>query len=236
MKIALLGYGKMGKEIENVAAGRSHSIVLKANSKSNLNAEALSNSDVALDFSTPLSAPHNILQCFDVNVPVVVGTTGWLDQFEEIKQQCIDKNQALFYAPNFSIGVNIFFEINRKLARIMNKQDGYDVSIEETHHAEKLDAPSGTAIKLAEDIVDMNDKKAGWTNSETKNNSDLQITSNRENNITGSHIVKYHSDVDDIKIMHVAHQRKGFAAGAVLAAEWIMGKKGVFGMKDLLEF
>jgi len=226
----------MGKEIENVAVERSHSIVLKADSKSNLNAETLSNSDVALDFSTPSAAPHNILQCFDVNIPVVVGTTGWLDQFEDIKQQCIDKNQALFYAPNFSIGVNVFFEINRKLARIMNKQDGYDVSIEETHHTEKLDAPSGTAIKLAEDIVDVNDKKTGWVNSETKNNSDLQITSIRKNNITGSHVVKYHSDVDDIEIIHVAHQRKGFAVGAVMAAEWIMGKKGVFGMKDLLEF
>ena len=236
MKIALLGYGKMGKEVEQTALERSHEIILRIDSRAEIDTEDLSKSEVAIDFSTPSSASYNILKCFDVNVPIVVGTTGWSDKLEDIKQACLEKNQALFYAPNFSIGVNIFFELNRKLAQMMNEHTSYNVSIEETHHTQKLDAPSGTAITLANDITGTLDRKSKWVNNESTADTDIQITSIRKDDVTGAHIVKYFSDIDGLEIKHEANSRKGFAMGAVLAAEWIIGKRGVFTMRDMLKF
>ncbi len=235
MKIALLGYGKMGREVEQTALERSHEILLKIDSQAEIDAVDLSKAEVAIDFSMPSSASYNILKCFDVNVPIVVGTTGWSDKLEDIKQVCLEKSQALFYASNFSIGVNIFFELNRKLAQMMNEHTSYDVSIEETHHTEKLDAPSGTAITLANDITVSLDRKSKWVNKESTADTDIQITSIRKDDVTGTHIVKYFSDIDGIEIKHEANSRKGFAMGAVIAAEWIIGKQGVFTMQDFLK-
>ena len=236
MKIAILGYGKMGKEVERTALERNHEIILKIDSQKELDAQDLSKADAAIDFSTPSSAPYNILRCFEFNVPIVTGTTGWPDKMKEIKRRCMEENQALFYSPNFSIGVNIFFELNRRLAQIMNKHIFYDVSIEETHHTQKLDAPSGTAITLENDIINNIDRKTEWVNQESDDNAKLNINSIRKKNVTGTHIVKYLSDIDRLEIKHEANSRKGFAIGAVLAAEWIIGKRGVFTMQDMLKF
>ena len=236
MKIAILGYGKMGKEVERTALERNHEIILKIDSQKELDAQDLSKADAAIDFSTPSSAPYNILRCFEFNVPIVTGTTGWPDKMKEIKRRCMEENQALFYSPNFSIGVNIFFELNRRLAQLMNKHISYNVSIEETHHTQKLDAPSGTAITLANDIIDIIDRKTEWVNQESNDAAKLNITSIRKKNITGTHIVKYLSDIDRLEIKHEANSRKGFAIGALLAAEWMIGKHGVFTMQDMLKF
>ena len=235
MKIALLGYGKMGVEIEKAALERNHEILLRIDSQAEIDTEDLSKAEVAIDFSTPSSASYNIFKCFDVGVPIIVGTTGWSDKLEEIKQKCMEKSQALLYSSNFSIGVNIFFELNRKLAQMMDKHGSYDVSIEETHHTQKLDAPSGTAITLAKDIIDTLDRKKQWVNNESTAVADIQVTSIRKNSVTGTHIVKYLSDIDGLEIKHEANSRKGFAMGAVLAAEWIIGKRGVFTMQDMLK-
>jgi len=237
MKIALLGYGKMGVEVEKIALERNHEVLLMIDSQAEIDAEDLSKAEAAIDFSTPSSAPYNIFKCFDVGVPIIVGTTGWSDKLEEIKQKCAEEKQALFYSPNFSIGVNIFFELNRKLAQMMNNHISYDVSIEETHHTQKLDAPSGTAITLANGITGTRtlDRKSKWVNNESTADTDIQITSIRKDDVTGTHIVKYLSDIDGLEIKHEANNRKGFAMGAVLAAEWIIGKRGVFTMQDMLE-
>ncbi|MDF2436698.1 MAG: dapB [Bacteroidota bacterium] len=236
MKIALIGYGKMGKEIEQIAISRGHEISLKVDisNASTYTAEDLRSADVAIEFSTPESAINNIDKCFDANVPVVVGTTGWLEKLSEVKQRCSNKNQTLFYASNYSIGVNLFFALNEYLAKLMNKHSGYDVAMEEIHHVHKLDAPSGTAISLANQVIANLDKKVKWVNNETKNKEELSIISKRLDEVPGTHTVTYGSDVDEISITHIAHNRKGFALGAVIAAEWVKDKKGVYGMNDLM--
>lgn len=242
MKIALLGYGKMGREIELVALQRKHEIVFIADEhNSNYNPEDIKKADVAIEFTTPESAIENIMKCFEAGIPAIVGTTGWYERFEEIKKICIEGNQSLFCATNFSIGVNIFFEINKKLAQLMNSHNEYEVRLEEIHHTQKLDAPSGTAITLANDIISNSEKKKKWvsvleTEKKGSGNADeIEILSVRKNKIPGTHKIKYDSEIDCIEITHIAKNRKGFATGAVLAAEWIVGKKGIFGMKDLLK-
>ncbi|MGN6508562.1 MAG: 4-hydroxy-tetrahydrodipicolinate reductase [Chitinophaga sp.] len=236
MKIALIGYGKMGKAIEAIAQSRGHEVVLRIdiNSPELLEKDQLSKADVAIEFTTPETAFHNILKCFDANVPVVCGTTGWLEKLPEVKAQCLEKHQAFLYASNFSIGVNIFFELNRRLAELMAPQPQYNVHMEEIHHTQKKDAPSGTAITLAEQIVDALPGKKSWVNGHTDKADELYIESRRIDPAPGTHIVNYHSAIDDITIIHTAHSREGFAAGAVTAAEWLKGKKGVFTMKDVL--
>ena len=230
MKIALLGYGKMGKVIEKIALDRGHEIVLKKSSNSTY--DGLSNADVAIDFSVPESAVCNISECFDTNVPVVCGTTGWLDQYDKMVSLCKEKNGSFIYASNFSLGVNIFFELNEYLAKIMSKIDQYKVSIEEIHHTQKVDAPSGTAISLAKGIIE-NSKYKNWTlnNPEV---DEIKIDAIRIENVPGTHSIFYDSNVDQIEIKHTAHNREGFALGAVIASEWIQNKKGVFTMKDVL--
>jgi 4-hydroxy-tetrahydrodipicolinate reductase len=236
MNIALIGYGKMGKEIEQVAISRGHSIVLKVDitNAAAWSVEELKKADVAIEFSTPGSAIANIYKCFDANVPVVVGTTGWLEHLEEVRQECASKKQALFYASNYSIGVNLFFRLNEYLAKLMNGQPGYNVSMEEIHHVHKLDAPSGTAISLANQVIGNIEGKEKWVNNASADKSELGIISKRIDEVPGTHTVTYGSEVDEISITHIAHSRKGFALGAVIAAEWLKGKKGVFGMNDLM--
>ncbi|MEO8236155.1 MAG: 4-hydroxy-tetrahydrodipicolinate reductase [Flavobacterium sp.] len=230
MKIALLGYGKMGKVIERIALERGHEIVLKKSSTSNY--EGLENADVAIDFSIPDSAVCNIAQCFDTNVPVVCGTTGWLEHYNEMVSLCESKNGSFIYGSNFSLGVNIFFELNNYLAKMMSNLKQYKVSMEEIHHTQKLDAPSGTAISLAKDIIENSDYTS-WTLDNAKQN-ELHIDAKRIENIPGTHSIFYDSSVDQIEIKHTAHNREGFALGAVIAAEWLVNKKGVFTMKDVL--
>ena len=230
MRIALLGYGKMGKVIEAIALQRGHTIVLKVSSDTK-NYE-LSNVDIAIDFSTPESAVENITQCFNNNVPVICGTTGWLKDYDAMLQLCKDTNGAFIYASNFSLGVNIFFELNNTLAKLMKGLPQYKVSIEEIHHTQKLDAPSGTAISLANDIISQSDY-TNWTLEHPKS-SELPIVAKRIENVQGTHEITYESVVDSIQIKHTAHSREGFALGAVVAAEWLQHKKGVFTMKDVL--
>jgi 4-hydroxy-tetrahydrodipicolinate reductase len=237
MKIALLGYGKMGHEIEQIAVKRGHSIALKvdANNADAFSPAMLSGIDAAIEFSTPSGAVKNIHTCFEANVPVVVGTTGWLDKLDEVKRACNEKNAALFYASNYSIGVNIFFKLNEYLAKMMNAQAGYDVSMREIHHVHKLDSPSGTGISLANQVIANFKAKTKWVEGEAKSKEELVITSEREGEVPGTHIITYNSEVDEIEITHKAHNRKGFALGAVLAAEWLPGRKGIFGMNDMLQ-
>ncbi len=235
MKIALIGYGKMGKAIEEIALQKGHTICLTIDlyNLEDLTKENLQKADVAIEFTSPENAANNILQCFDAGVPVVCGTTGWLNNFDKVKDICIEENGSFLYASNFSIGVNIFFELNKKLAELMSKQD-YKVTIEETHHTQKKDAPSGTAITIAEQIIKELSHKKQWVNQESNNAEDLSIISHRIDPAAGTHAVKYSSDVDNIEIIHTAHNRKGFASGAVLAAEFIKDKKGIFTMRDVL--
>ncbi|WP_395075699.1 4-hydroxy-tetrahydrodipicolinate reductase [Flavobacterium sp.] len=230
MKIALLGYGKMGKVIEKIALDRGHEIVLRKSSNSTY--AGLSNADVAIDFSVPESAVCNISECFDTNVPVVCGTTGWLDHYNEMVSICKEKNGSFIYASNFSLGVNIFFELNDYLAKMMSKIDQYKVSMEEIHHTQKLDAPSGTAISLANGII-KNSTYKNWTLNNPES-SEIKIDAKRIENVPGTHSIFYDSSVDQIEIKHTAYNREGFALGAVIAAEWIQNKKGVFTMKDVL--
>lgn len=236
MKIALIGYGKMGHAIEEIALQRKHSIVLKVsidNTEDNT-VENISKADVAIEFTGPDSAFDNINRCFEAEVPVVSGSTGWLNRYEEAVWNCKAQNGALLYASNFSIGVNIFFEVNKKLAQLMASQKDYNATIEETHHTQKKDAPSGTAITLAEQILAVNPFKKQLVNKETNKASDLQIISKRIDPAPGTHRILYHSDTDDIEIIHTAHNRSGFALGAVLAAEFLYGRRGVFTMSDVL--
>jgi len=236
MNIAILGYGKMGKEIEKIALERNHKVLLiiDIENQSDLTREDLLNIDVAIDFSIPDSAYSNILRCFDANTPVVSGTTGWLDKFDKVISLCKEKEQTFFYASNFSLGVNIFFELNRNLASLMNSFSDYDIAIEETHHKQKLDAPSGTAIKLANDIISVLNRKNKWELNKASESDSLKITAIRKNNIAGIHTITYNSPMDLIEIKHSAKSRKGFALGAILAAEFIKDKKGYFTMNDLL--
>lgn len=236
MKIALLGYGKMGKEIERVALGRNHQItlVIDADNLVDLTPENLSKADVAIDFSTPSSAVSNILACFQSGIPVVCGTTGWLDRLEEVRNACETQNQTFFYASNYSLGVNLFFALNRYLAGLMNMHAEYEVTVKEIHHIHKLDAPSGTAISIAKDLIDSLDRKLSWKLNGSEDPSVLRILAEREGEVPGTHFVSWDSGVDTLEISHTAKSRKGFASGAVLAAEYILGKKGMYTMADLL--
>ncbi len=238
MKLALLGYGKMGKEIEKIALQRGHEISLKVdiNNLHDLNMISPDTVDAALDFTTPKVAFNNIMTCLRAGVPVVSGTTGWLEKWDEVVSYCKSENQTFFYASNFSLGVNVFFRINIKLAQMMDPFSHYKPSIKEIHHTQKLDAPSGTAITLANDIISELERKQRWELDKETDDRNLKIQAVRENDIPGTHIVTYDSDVDYIEIKHVAKGRKGFAYGAVLAAEYIKGKKGIFTMNDLLQF
>jgi 4-hydroxy-tetrahydrodipicolinate reductase len=244
MKFALIGYGKMGKTIEQVIIDQNlgDEVVFKINDANlhELTVENLKRADVAIEFTTPQSAVANILLCFEAGVPVVVGTTAWLNNLETVKAKCNEMNGSLFFSPNFSIGVNIFWAINQKLAQLMDAQPQYEISMEEIHHTEKLDAPSGTAVKTAEVILTELKRKQNWrladnaTAPQQKLSPSLLIVAKREPHVPGTHTVKYESDVDFIEIKHEAKSRKGFAEGAVLAARWLVEKKGVFDMKDLL--
>ena len=230
MKIALLGYGKMGKVIERIALERGHEIILK---KDEFNTyDGLSSADVAIDFSVPTAAVDNISSCFHANVPVVSGTTGWLEHFDEMVALCNEKQGGFISSSNFSLGVNIFFELNEYLAKIMSQFDSYKVTMEEIHHTQKLDAPSGTAISLAKGVIE-NSNYSNWTLDEAKNN-EIHIEAKRIGDVPGTHTVTYDSIVDSIELKHTAHNREGFALGAVIAAEWLAGKKGIYSMKDVL--
>lgn len=230
MKIALLGYGKMGKEIEKIALERGHEIILKKTEENDF--IGLDKADVAIDFSIPTAATENISTCFNHNIPVVSGTTGWLEHYNDMVALCQEKNGAFLYGSNFSVGVNLFFELNSYLAKIMANSKDYKVSMEEIHHTQKLDAPSGTAISLANGIV----AETGYTEwvLENAKENQIHIDAKRIEDVPGTHSVFYKSAVDEIEIKHTAFSRKGFALGAVVAAEWILGKKGVFTMKDVL--
>ncbi len=230
MKIALLGYGKMGKEIEKIALERGHEIVLKKTEENDFN--GLENADVAIDFSIPTAATENISTCFNYNIPVVSGTTGWLEQYDEMVVLCNEKNGAFLYGSNFSVGVNLFFELNAYLAKLMANIKEYNVSMEEIHHTQKLDAPSGTAISLVNGIIAATDY-TNWT-LENPSENQIHIDAKRIEDVPGTHSVFYKSVVDEIEIKHTAFSRQGFALGAVVAAEWIKGKKGIFSMKDVL--
>lgn len=237
MKIALSGYGKMGKEIEKIALQRGHEIVATLDGPTDwLDKQSeLQSADVAIEFSMPHSVVNNIFKCFDAKVPVVVGTTGWSELLDQVKEVCREHNCSILYASNFSVGVNLFFEVNKTLARLMNDHEYYNVMIEETHHSAKLDSPSGTAIKLAMDMLHELDRKDVWVNAPCNKEYELVIISHRKDDYHGTHVVRYESDIDSIELIHTAKSREGFAKGAVLAAEWLVGKKGVYTMSDLLK-
>lgn len=245
MKIALIGYGKMGQIIERFAIERGHEVVLKIGRTNldELNVANLRKADVAIDFSLPDAAIKNIHTCFDANIPLVVGTTGWYGQLQEIKDECVSRNNSLLYGSNFSIGVNLFFHINEVLAKIMNNYPAYDVQVEEIHHTQKLDAPSGTAMTIAEGIINRLDRKNEWVNEldgaptdEVLKQEQVLIASQRIENIPGTHTVIYSSEVDEIEIKHTAHNRAGFALGAVVAAEWLQNKQGFYNIADIFNF
>ena len=238
MKIALIGYGKMGKTIEQIALQRGHQIVsiIDINNTADFDSEAFRSADVAIEFTTPATALGNYMRCFEANVPVVSGTTGWLSHRDEVKAKCEQEGKTFFYASNFSVGVNIFFALNRYLAKIMNGFPAYDVRMTEVHHIHKLDAPSGTAITLAEGILDNVERKERWTLETAEQPTDLPIHAIREGEVPGIHEIIYESEADTISIKHDAKSRAGFALGAVIAAEFTAGKKGFLGMNDLFHF
>ena len=238
MKIALIGYGKMGKTIEQIALQRGHQIVsiIDINNTVDFDSEAFRSADVAIEFTTPATALGNYMRCFEANVPVVSGTTGWLSHLDEVKAKCEQEGKTFFYASNFSVGVNIFFALNRYLANIMNGFPAYDVRMTEVHHIHKLDAPSGTAITLAEGILDNVERKERWTLETAEQPTDLPIHAIREGEVPGIHEIIYESEADTISIKHDAKSRAGFALGAVIAAEFTAGKKGFLGMNDLFHF
>jgi 4-hydroxy-tetrahydrodipicolinate reductase len=238
MKIALIGYGKMGKTIDALAQAAGHEVVLKIDldNQHEFTKEKLAQADVAIEFSRPETAFSNLQKCLEFGVPVVVGTTGWLEKMDEAKAICAANDGAIFWASNFSIGVNVFFAVNRFLAKMMNTQPQYEVRMVETHHTQKLDAPSGTAITLAEGILAEISRKSTWINAPIEQPAQLSIISERVDPAPGTHEVYYESPIDTIEIRHTAHSREGFAQGAIRAAEWLVGRKGVFGMSDLLGF
>ena len=245
MKIVILGYGKMGQLIEKFALKRGHEIALivDADNRESITAEDLAGADIAIDFSTPDAALANISLCFEADLPLVVGTTGWYEHLQEVKETCIEANQSLLYGSNFSIGVNIFFHINRLLAKAVNPYQQYDAQVEEIHHIHKLDAPSGTAITIAEGIIENSDLKKTWVNQvvgsedEIVNQPDeLLIESLRIEEVPGTHTVLYSSEVDQIEFKHTAHNRDGFALGAVVAAEWLFGKTGFYQVTEIFDF
>ena len=238
MKIALIGYGKMGKTIEQIALQRGHQIVsiIDINNTADFESEAFRSADVAIEFTTPATALGNYMRCFEANVPVVSGTTGWLSHLDEVKAKCEQEGKTFFYASNFSVGVNIFFALNRYLAKIMNGFPAYDVRMTEVHHIHKLDAPSGTAITLAEGILDTVERTERRTLETAEQPTDLPIHAIREGEVPGIHEIIYESEADTISIKHDAKSRAGFALGAVIAAEFTAGKKGFLGMNDLFHF
>ncbi len=231
MNIALLGYGKMGKTIEQIAIKRGHNVVLAIDKGDN--DYDITKADVAIDFSIPTVAFNNISNCINNNVPVISGTTGWLDKYDDAVALCKEKKGAFIYASNYSLGVNIFFELNKTLAKMMSALKQYNVSMEEIHHTQKLDAPSGTAISLANGVIEQHEGYDNWKLDE-HGESTIPITAKRIEDVPGTHTVTYESEVDTINIEHIAHTRQGFALGAVVAAEWIAGKTGVFTMNDVL--
>jgi 4-hydroxy-tetrahydrodipicolinate reductase len=237
MRIGLIGYGKIGREIEKIALGRGHEIplIIDIDNRAELTVENLRKCDVVIEFTTPASAVSNYLVCFEAGVPVVSGTTGWLSEREMVNEKCRQMNGTFFYASNFSIGVNIFFELNRRLAGLMLPHPGYDVSISEIHHVHKLDSPSGTAIKLAEDLIDIVPGKKGWRNAPATEIDEIAIVSERRGEVPGTHAITWESNEDRIGITHIAKNRTGFALGAVLAAEFCPGHTGILGMKDMLQ-
>jgi 4-hydroxy-tetrahydrodipicolinate reductase len=238
MNIALVGYGKMGKIIEEVALSRGHQVNVKIDidTLSDFNADKFAQVDAAIEFTGPHTAFQNVMRCLSMNTPIVCGSTGWLEHIKEVENKCKEVNGSFIYASNFSVGVNIFFEVNKKLAQLMEGQLQYDVRIKEIHHTEKKDAPSGTAISLAEQILENNSSKKKWINDNPSQKDELQIESERIDPYPGLHEVIYDSAIDEIRIVHNAHNRNGFALGAVLAAEYIFGKQGMFTMKDVLGF
>jgi 4-hydroxy-tetrahydrodipicolinate reductase len=245
MKIALIGYGKMGKAIEAVALEKNaragtnlYDIILRIDidNRDKITLEELSQADVAIEFTSPETALRNIYWCFEANVPVVVGSTGWTKELSKVQQFAAENDKSFLFSPNFSIGVNIFFEINRKLAEIMNHYEDYDVMMTEIHHTQKKDAPSGTALFAALDILKRIQRKDQWRNYASDNKATLSILSERIDDVPGTHIVKYFSPIDEIELKHTAHNRTGFASGALLAAEWLVGKKGFYSMEDVLGF
>jgi len=238
MKIALIGYGKMGKAIEEIAVNRGHEVVLKIDeyNLADFNKKNMSTADVAIEFTGPHSAYDNVKKTLEFDVPLVCGSTGWLEKLDEIKKLCSERKGSFIYASNFSVGVNIFFEVNKRLATLMAPQKDYEVLVTEIHHTQKKDAPSGTAITIAEQILENLKRKKTWVNHISDNTDELEIISERIDPAAGTHKVRYSSAVDDIEIIHTAHSRQGFALGAVLAAEYIHNKKGIFTMKDVLGF
>ncbi len=236
LKIALIGYGKMGKAIEAIALQRGHTVPLKIDIDTieSFTKENLQLCDLAIEFTSPHSAVQNIIKCFEAGIPIVSGSTGWLENWDKVKQQCEILNGTLLYASNYSVGVNIFFELNKKLAQLMGDHSEYEVSMEEIHHTQKRDAPSGTAITLAQQLIENIPHKKKWINEVAKYPNEISILSKRIDPAPGTHSIKYSSAIDDIEIIHTAHSRTGFATGAVLAAEFVNGKKGIFSMKDVL--
>ncbi len=237
MDIALIGYGKMGKEIEKIAVSRGHEIKLKIDidNPHDLTVANLQKCDVAIEFTIPKSAVNNYFTCFEAQIPVVSGTTGWLDKIDEVHQKCNETDGTFFYGSNFSVGVNLFFELNKKLAKLMAPRTEYKVEMTEVHHTQKLDSPSGTAISLADDIIDILPGKKDWVNDKEPTSETINIKSERIGQVPGIHSIKFESAVDFIEITHSAKSRKGFAFGAVLAAEYCLANKGILTMKDLLK-
>ncbi len=235
MNISLIGYGKMGKTIEKIALERKHNIISRIDLDTPISTITAANTQVVIEFSQPEAAFNNIKYCLENGIAIVCGTTGWLSKQAEVHEICKHNKGTFFYSSNYSLGVNIFFHINKVLAKIMAKYNVYDVNIEEIHHTEKKDAPSGTAITLAQGILHHQTQKENWVNQPTKNPHDLEIISKREPDVAGTHIISYHSEEDLIQITHQAYSRKGFALGAVLAAEFIKDKKGILSMEDLLD-
>jgi len=238
MRIALIGYGKMGKAIEEVALQRGHEIVFKIDQPNlhEFTKENMAKAEAAIEFTSPHSAYDNVKACIEFGVPIVCGSTGWTERLDEMKNICADNNGSFIYSSNYSVGVNIFFEVNKKLAALMAPHSAYEVIMEETHHTQKKDAPSGTAITLAEQILEQVKRKNKWVNGLSEHPEDLEIISQRIDPAPGTHSIKYSSVIDDIEIIHTAHNREGFATGAVLAAEFIHNKKGIFSMKEVLGF
>lgn len=236
MNIAIIGYGKMGQVIERIAIERGHQVALKITTKNatDLNATNLKNIDVAIEFTNPENAINSINSCLENNVPIVVGTTGWYHHFDVVRQKCTESEGTLLHATNCSIGVNLFFKLNEQLAKLMNNHSNYEVKMDETHHTQKLDKPSGTAITLAEGIITNLDAKNQWSISPSTNKNELLIDVHRIDNVPGTHQVTYSSAIDTIEIKHTAHNREGFALGAVIAAEFIHNKKGIYTMQDVL--
>lgn len=235
MNIAIIGYGKMGKVIEKIAESRGHQVTVKVTSKeADFSPEILKKADVAIEFSVPKAAVSNMKKCFDAGIPVVVGTTGWMDQLDSVTHLCKNANGGLFYASNFSIGVNIFFKVNQLLAKLMNSQSSYQVSMEEIHHTQKLDSPSGTALTIANQIIENVSRKSDWVESENPTSTEIGINAKRIADTPGTHIVTYENQIDKLEISHEAKGREGFAMGSILAAEFMVGKSGIYGMEDLL--